>query len=241
MDLEEQYTDHISRRFNRDLEKIRLECSKMGGFVETQLTNAINALVKQDMELALKTITADQEVNAQQLHIDEKCIEILAMRQPTAGDLRLIMSITKIIGELERIGDLAKDLAKLAKRTIKKEIKTSYYIGLEPLCMSANSTLKSAMDAFGHLDAVEAFHVIEDGQNINQKFDAVFRQSLTYMMDDTHSIKELARVNNTARSLARIVDHSVNISENIVYLVKGKDIRYRKIDDIRVNILSDEE
>lgn len=241
MELEQNFNQHISKRFNEDLEQIRLMCSKMGGAVESQLDKALQSLFERDLDLALSVVEKDREINEQQIAIDSECIEVLAIRQPAASDLRLIMAVSKMTSELERIGDYAKDVAKLAKKVTEKDVPSSYYMGLEPLSESGRKLLTKALDAFARLDVNTALEVIESDSRINQAYDAIFRQSITYMMDDTRNIKDIIRITNAARSLVRIADHSVNLAEYIIYLVKGEDIRYRNIDAIRSSILDDEE
>lgn len=240
MEFEQSFDHHISKRFNEDLEHVRSQCSKMGGAVEVQLEKGLQSLFDKDLDLAVYVIHKDKEINEMQLSIDSACTDIVAIRQPAASDLRLIMAVSKMIADLERIGDYAKDLAKLAQKVIANDIPASYYVGLEALGEGAKKMLSKSLDAFARLDANTALEVIEADAKINRAYDSIMRECITYMMDDTKSIKHIMRITNTARSIARIADHSVNLAEYIIYLVRGEDIRYKNIDAIRSSILDDE-
>lgn len=237
MDKNELNLDqHISKKYNEDLEKLREEVMNMGGMVEEQLTNSLKCLMDADIDLAKTVIAKDGEVNQKELQISTQCVEVLALRQPTASDLRLILSVDKSIMDLERIGDLSQNLAKLSKKLIKKGVSTRYYSELQHLGGQAEKMLNGALNAFARLDAEAALDVMTMDLKIDKESNALSRQLITYMMEDPRSIKHTLRVLNAAKALERIGDHCENLCEYVVFLVKGADIRYQNLDDIRHDV-----
>ena len=241
MDSELNLDRHISQKYNEDLEKLREQVMSMGGVVEEQLINSLKSLVDADIKLAKKVIEKDDKVNQIELEIDARCVEILALRQPTASDLRLILMVVKSITDLERIGDLSQSLARLSKKLVSKGFSTRYYAELQHIGRLAQKMLHSALDAFARLDAESAIETIGIENHIKRESTALSRQLITYMMEDPRSIKHTLRVLNAAKELERIGNHCENLCEYVVYLVKGEDIRYQNLDDIRANIFNDED
>lgn len=223
--------DHISRRFNKDIEDLRSSVLAMGGLVETQLSQAIVAMVRGDSELGLQVAKDDYKVNNLEVSIDEECGRILATRSPAAGDLRLIVAIIKTITDLERIGDEAEKIGFLASRLAAMDRPSDSYRELKTLGTHVSHMLRDAMNAFARLDVEEALEVVREDERVDEEYEAIQRQCITFMMEDPRSIKRVMNVTWAARSLERIGDHSKNICEYVIYMVKGKDVRHTGISD----------
>ncbi len=229
-------SQHISKRFNQELEEVRSQVLKMGGLVEQQVSDGLVALFEGDEALAKKVVDVDTQVNAMEVEIDETCIEILARRQPAASDLRLMVSIIKTITDLERIGDEAEKLGKNAIKLSEKDRSARQFVELRHLGDSVKKMLNRALNAYARMDVDEALDIIQSDININQEFDNISRLLVLKMMEDPREIRNALRISWCARALERIGDHSKNICEYIVYLVKGKDVRHISLDDIRKQI-----
>ncbi len=217
---------HISRRFNEELESLRSQVLLMGGLVEQQVVDGTQALVENDAELGQRVIDRDTEVNSMEVELDESCVEMIARRQPAASDLRFIVSIIKTITDLERIGDQAEKLGTFAVQLSDEEVSASKYIDLENISEKALRVLRRSLDAFARLDVGEALKASKNDKKVDKEYDAILRQLMTYMMEDPREIRNVLRVLWAARALERIGDHSKNIGEYVVYLVKGRDIRH---------------
>lgn len=241
MDNEFEISTHISQRFDNELEDIRNKVLLMGGLVETQVTNGIRALIDSDVELAEVVATSDVEINALEVEIDKQCVEIIARRQPAAGDLRLIVSIFKTIADLERIGDQAEKLGRLGLKINGDGFSASDFAELKHLGDLVQSILRGALDAFARMDVEDALETIADDRRVDAEFDALSRQLITHMMEDPRQIKNALRITWCARSLERIGDHAKNICEYVVYFVHGEDVRHTSIDQIREVIAEAEE
>ena len=224
-------TDHISKRYNQDLENVRSMVLSMGGLVEAQLLSAINALVTGDSELGLKVANDDYKVNDLEVSIDEECGRILAMRAPAAGDLRLIVAIIKTITDLERIGDEAEKIGFLASRLAAMDRPSDSYRELKNLGTHVSHMVRDAMNAFARLDVEEAFDVVKEDERVDDEYEAIQRQCITFMMEDPRSIKRVMNVTWAARSLERIGDHAKNICEYVIYMVQGRDVRHTGISE----------
>ncbi len=224
-----KFTDHISRRFNKDIEDLRNTVLSMGGLVETQLSRAIAAIVSGDSELGLKVANDDYKVNNLEVDIDEECSRILATRAPAAGDLRLIVAIIKTITDLERIGDEAEKIGYLASKLAGMDRPADSYRELKNLGSHVSHMLRDAMNAFARLDVAEALEVVREDELVDDEYDAITRQCITFMMEDPRSIKRVMNVTWAARSLERIGDHAKNICEYVIYMVEGRDVRHTDI------------
>ncbi|MGI9222350.1 MAG: phosphate signaling complex protein PhoU [Woeseiaceae bacterium] len=224
-------TDHISRRFNQDIEELRSKVLAMGGLVESQLAKAIAALVSGDSELGLQVANDDYKVNDLEVSIDEECSRVLATRAPAAGDLRLIVAIIKTITDLERIGDEAEKIGFLASRLAAMDRPSDSYRELKTLGNHVLHMLRDAMNAFARLDVEESFEVVREDEQVDQEYEAIQRQCITFMMEDPRSIKRVMNVTWAARSLERIGDHSKNICEYVIYMVQGRDVRHTGISE----------
>jgi len=224
-------TDHISRRFNKDLEGVRNSVMSMGGLVETQLSKAISAIVSGDSELGLKVAGDDYKVNLLEVEIDEECSRILATRAPAAGDLRLIVAIIKTITDLERVGDEAEKIGFLASKLATMDRPPDSYRELKNLGNHVLHMLRGAMNAFARLDVRASYAVVREDDLVDEEYDAISRQCITFMMEDPRSIKRSLNVTWAARALERIGDHAKNICEYVIYMVEGKDVRHTDLTD----------
>jgi phosphate transport system protein len=203
----------------------------MGGMVEEQLRRAVEALEKGDSELGEEVVRDDHKVNRLEVSIDEECSRIIARRQPTASDLRLIMAIIKTITDLERIGDEAEKIGYLASRLASQERPVDGYRALRHIGELVGSMLHQSLDAFARLDPGLAMQVMREDKAVDQEYEALSRQAITLMMEDPRSIRRVLDMLWVARALERIGDHAKNICEYVVYMVHGKDIRHVDLDD----------
>lgn len=225
-------TQHISNRFNAELEEVRSHVLKMGGLVEKQYGDALQALLNSDAQLGEEVASADYKVNTMEVEIDEQCTLILARRQPAASDLRLVISIIKTITDLERIGDEAKQLAINAIKLADESSKPSLYVQLRHLGEHVRKMLQDALDTYARMDVALALEVIERENRLGEEFDSISRQLILQMLEDPRQIKMVLNVHWCARSLERIGDHCVNICEYTLYLVKGRDVRHISVDEL---------
>jgi phosphate transport system protein len=224
-------TGHISRRFNKDIEELRNSVLTMGGLVESQLSRAIAAIVSGDSELGLQVAGDDYKVNELEVKIDEDCSRVLATRAPAAGDLRLIVAIIKTITDLERIGDEAEKIGYLASKLAGMDRPPDSYRELKTLGTHVLHMVRDAMNAFARLDVEEAFEVVREDERVDDEYEAIQRQCITFMMEDPRSIKRVMNVTWAARSLERIGDHAKNICEYVIYMVQGRDVRHTHMSD----------
>jgi phosphate transport system protein len=227
---------HFSRRFNEDLEKLRTRVLQMGGFVEQQLQLAVTALVEGDSRLGDEVASADHQVNQMEVSIDEECGRIIAMRQPTASDLRVVVAIIKTITDLERIGDEVEKIGNIASRLANAEQPSDKYREVRHLARLVTDMVHDSLHAFARLDAEEALAVARRDRVVDEEYEAIQRQNITYMMEDPRSIRRALDVMWTVRALERIGDHAKNICEYIVYMVYGKDIRHLSLEDAEEQI-----
>jgi len=227
---------HISRQFDNELENVRTRVLAMGGLVEQQLSDALEALIESDMEIAEKVIESEVEVNTYEVTIDQECTQILARRQPAASDLRLVMAVTKTITDLERIGDEAQKIARMAIELTEKQGPRSYYVGINAMGNLVCKMVHDALDAFARMDSKSAFIVVEKEPESDEQYSAILRQLITYMMEDPRNITGSIDAIWTARALERIGDHSRNICEYVIYLVEGKDVRHISIEQMQQEI-----
>lgn len=226
------FTDHISRRFNQDIEELRNGVLAMGGLVESQLSKAIAAIVTGDSELGLQVANDDYKVNDLEVSIDEGCSRVLATRSPAAGDLRLIVAIIKTITDLERIGDEAEKIGFLASRLAGMDRPPDSYRELKTLGNHVLHMVRDSMNTFARLDVDDAFAVVREDERVDEEYESIQRQCITFMMEDPRSIKRVMNVTWAARSLERIGDHAKNICEYVIYMVQGRDVRHTGISTV---------
>ncbi len=231
------FNQHISRQFNQDLENIRQRVLAMGGLVEEQIERSLEALEKLDPDLSAVVIEKDQYVNGFEVAIDEECTKILAKRQPAAGDLRLVVAIIKTITDLERVGDEAEKIARMAQhiaasmegaRPSKSQFGAVVHLGNHVKVM-----INEALDAFARMDVDAALKVAQKEAKADEEYNAITRQLITYMMEDPRSISSSLDVMWSARALEHIGDHARNICEYVIYLVEGKDVRHISLEKMQ--------
>ncbi len=225
--------DHISRQFDAELEAIRASVLQMGGLVESQIKSAIQSLVSGDVALMTRVIEDDHRVNALEVKIDEACSQVIARRQPTAGDLRLVMTVVKTITDLERIGDEAEKIARMAKLLSQKNsLNLPRYNEIKHASDIAIEMLRKSLDAFARLDVVAAAQVVRQDDQVDEEFRAIMRYLITFMMEDPRTISTSLEILFVAKAIERIGDHAKNMAEYVVYMVKGRDVRHVTIDEI---------
>ncbi|WP_338366577.1 phosphate signaling complex protein PhoU [uncultured Pseudoalteromonas sp.] len=233
--MEHNLNKHISGRFNQELENVRNHVLNMGGLVEQQLSSALDAVSGNDAELAQKVRQNDYKVNAMEVSIDDECTRIIARRQPAASDLRLVIAIAKTIADLERIGDEAERIAKVALDSFTKD-QQDLLVNIENMGRQVLKMLHDVLDAFARMDVQRAFEVHKEDSKVDREYEAITRQIMTYMMEDPRSIPKIMDLVWSVRSLERIGDRCQNIAEYIIYFVNGKDIRHTSQEDIEKSL-----
>jgi phosphate transport system protein len=218
---------HTLKQFDTDLEAIRARVLQMGGLVEQQIVRAIDALTGGDMQIAAAVVDDDHRVNALEVAIDEECSTVIARRQPAASDLRMLMMVVKTITDLERIGDEAAKIARMAQHLYDSE--RPYVPRIAEVRLVADlavGMLRNALDAFARLDLTIAAKVVRQDEQVDDAFRGIMRQLITFMMEDPRTISHSIEILFVAKAIERIGDHSKNMSEYVVYMVKGKDVRH---------------
>jgi phosphate transport system protein len=226
-------SDHISRQFDAELEAIRANVLQMGGLVEGQIKSAVSSLLSGDVALMTRVIEDDHRVNAMEVKIDEACSQVIARRQPTAGDLRLVMAVVKTITDLERIGDEAEKIARMAKLLSQKStIHLPRYHEIKHAAELALDMLRKSLDAFARLDVTMAAQVVRQDDQVDEEFRAIMRYLITFMMEDPRTISNSLEILFVAKAIERIGDHAKNMAEYVIYMVKGRDVRHITVDEI---------
>jgi phosphate transport system protein len=216
-------SDHTVKAYDDELSRLKTMLAQMGGLAEEQLARAMDALSRRDTELADLVIADDAKVDALEVAIEERSIATIAKRQPMASDLREIMAAIRISSDLERIGDLAKNLAKRT-HAMSDAMPRRIMVGLKRMSTLAQEQLQNVLDAYARKDDALAFEVWRSDEEIDALYNSVFRELLTYMMEDPRTIGLCAHLLFGAKNLERIGDHTTNIAENVYYLVNGKPI-----------------
>ena len=217
---------HISEQFNKELEDIRNKVLIMGGLVEQQIELAIQAFITGDAELAELVIKQDNQVDELEIAIDLECTQILALRQPTAFDLRLLLTVIKIIGELEVIGDLAERVAKTAIQLSDGESKKDQYHELQHMTDLVKDMLHGALDAFARMCIDDITLITGRDEDVDREYDSILRQLITHMMEDPRHITRTLNVMWTVRAIERIGDHACYICEHLIFMIKGEAVRH---------------
>jgi phosphate transport system protein len=233
-------TEHISKQFDQDLEAIRSRMMQMGGLVESHIRSAIAAYVEGDPELAAQVIAGDAKVNELELAIDGDLGQIIVRRQPAASDLRLILAAIKIVTDLERIGDEATKIARMAQEVQANRLSRQgpRLAALTHLSEIAIGMVRRSLDAFARLDAAAAARVAGEDAAIDEEFRAILRQLLTFMMEDPRTITSSIQLVWAAKAFERIGDHAKNIAEYVIYIVKGRDVRHIPLAELEREALS---
>lgn len=232
---------HTSKQFDEDLEDVREHVLNMGGLVEQQVANAVRALVEGDGELGEAVARGDFEVNRLEVEIDEECTRILARRQPQAGDLRLVTAIIKTITDLERIGDEAEKIGRLAAQLSSQVTPRGAFQQIELLGRHVRSMVNDALNAFARIDADVALAVSKEDQQVDREYESVMRECITFMMEDPRTIRQMLDVLWAVRALERIGDHATNIGEYVIYFVHGQDVRHTTLEAMEREVLAAKE
>ena len=232
-------TEHTSKQFDAELEAIRARVLQMGGLVESQIRLAVEALVNGDVALMNRVIADDHRVNAMEVEIDENCNQIIARRQPAAGDLRMVMTVIKTITDLERIGDEAEKIARMGKLLSQRELRLVLprYNEVKHAADLALEMLHKSLDAFARLDLTCAAQVVRQDEQVDEEFRAIMRYLITFMMEDPRTISTALEILFVAKAIERIGDHAKNMSEYVVYMVKGRDVRHVTVEEIEREVL----
>lgn len=224
---------HISRQFDEELDEIRSRVLKMGGMVESQLDKTLEALREGSSDQIVDVEKLDKKVNKLEMVIDEECTQILAKRQPAAGDLRLIIATSKSVRDLERIGDEAERVANMVAHAFDNDASAKSFKGLLSLGESVKELLHSTLNTYARMDSRSAVKNMRLDQAIDEEYSRVLVRLVNRMKKDPDNISDSLDVMWAARSLERIGDHCINICENVIYLVEGQDVRHIKIDQVK--------
>lgn len=226
------YGNHISQSYNEELAQLKTLFLEMGGAVETQLHSAIRAITTQDTELATQVKIQDKAIDRYELDIDDRAIHILALRQPAARDLRLVVSTIKAVSDLERIGDESKKIAKLALQLAESDRSPHGLTEIRHIGQHVATMLHDALDAFARLDTDKALDIIREDKAVDAEYKTASRSLMTYMMEDPRTISECMSVAWVFRALERVGDHACNLAEHVVYMSEGEDVRHTKAEKL---------
>jgi len=220
--------EHLSKQYDHELEALRARILHMGGMVESQLQSAIAAYDRPDMDLADQVIEGDRLVNEQEVELDRVVVNMIVRRQPTAGDLRLIIGVARTVTDLERIGDEVTKIARAAKWLFDKQrsVRTPRLRDIQSSAVAASRMVRGALDAFARLDAAAAATIIEDDRGVDEQFQAILRQLITFMMEDPRTISPSLDAVWVAKAIERIGDHAKNIAEHVIFVAQGADVRH---------------
>lgn len=225
--------EHTSKQYDAELESVRAKVLEMGGLVEQQIVNALEALTKADIKLAKEVMESDARVNSLEVQIDEDCSHIIARRQPAAGDLRMVMMMVKTITDLERIGDEATKIARTAQRIFDEDrMYKPRFTEIKAMVKIVREMLRTSLDAFARLDVSQTVEVAKQDELVDEQFRAAMRQLVMYMLEDPRTISMSLEVLFVAKAVERIGDHAKNIAEYVVYMVKGKDVRHSSLQEM---------
>ncbi len=223
---------HLSTQFDAELSGISTRVLEMGGLAESQVAQAIYALTNFSGETATQVIAQEERINQMEVEIDADLSSIIARRQPTARDLRLLIAISKTIGNLERVGDEAARIARTVQRLINTGVFSRLRLPVGDVQFEATlamESLRKALDAFARLDTAAALDVIKQDNRIDQEFDGMMRKLITYMMEDPRTISASIDLVFVAKAIERVGDHAKNLAEQVIYIVKGTDVRHNPL------------
>ncbi len=225
--------EHTSKQYDAELESVRAKVLEMGGMVEQQIVNALEALIKADIKLAKEVMESDARVNSLEVQIDEDCSHIIARRQPAAGDLRMVMMMVKTITDLERIGDEATKIARTAQRIYDEDrMYKPRFNEINAMVKIVREMLRTSLDAFARLDVSQTVDVARQDELVDEQFRVAMRQLIMFMLEDPRTISMSLEVLFVAKAVERIGDHAKNIAEYVVYMVKGKDVRHSSLQEM---------
>lgn len=227
---------HISQQYNAVLDDLKTEFLEMGGVVEQQIIDSVKAITKLDIDLAEKVLRVEKSVDEREIALDELCTQVIARRQPTASDLRLVLSISKATRDLERIGDEAKKIAKMAIAMADSDELPHGFNELRNLGRRVQQMVNDILTAFARYDVDVALQVAQEDKAIDQEYETAMRELITYMMEDPRNIGRSMNISWALRALERIGDHAGNIAEHIIYMVKGLDVRHKSMTEIKKEV-----
>lgn len=231
-----EFEKHTSSEYNAELEDIKNHLLKMGGKAESQLRMVLKAMNEGSQDLASRLLAQGDDIDQMELDLDQECTRIIAIRQPAAGDLRLIVAVMKSITDIERIGDETEKMARLFKKLIARDFQSKYYKEIDHLGQEVLANLSAALNALARLDAEEAIKIVQKDQVIDAHFDELNGHLIKQMVKDPNKVKPYLKMSHCAQALERIGDHAKNICENIIYLVIGKDVRHSNIDEVKSDL-----
>ncbi len=226
---------HLSTQFDAELSGISTRVLEMGGVAESQVAQAIYALTNFNAEIATHVLAQEERVNAMEVEIDRDLSTIIARRQPTARDLRLLIAISKTIANLERVGDEAARIARTVQRLVNGGVSSRLRLPVADLSYESDlaiAQLRKALDAFARLDVERALEVLKHDDEIDREFDGLMRKLITYMMEDPRTISSSIDLVFVAKAIERVGDHAKNLSEVVIYIVKGTDVRHNTVDQV---------
>jgi phosphate transport system protein len=226
---------HLSTQFDAELSGISTRVLEMGGVVESQVARAIYSLTNFSSEVASEVLATEEKVNAMEVEIDRDLSSIIARRQPTARDLRLLIAISKTIANLERVGDEAARVARTVQRLINAGVSSRMRLPVKDLAHESDlavAQLRKALDAFARLDVEKAIEVLHGDDQIDQEFEGLMRKLITFMMEDPRTISSSIDLVFVAKAIERVGDHAKNLAEQIIYIVKGTDVRHNPLESI---------
>ena len=230
------FGQHSSSQFNEALESIRNHLMEMGGLVEKQVVDALEALLHADSALAEKVLTTEDRVDDLEIQINEECARVLALRQPAASDLRLIIAVSKAVSDLERIGDESAKIAAMALQLAEDGESPRGYVEVRHIGNHVRNMLRDALDAFARFDADKAVEVAAEDSEVDLEYRSAMRALVTFMMEDPRAISRVLNIIWSLRALERIGDHARNIGEQVIFLVKGTDVRHISIDEMEKEV-----
>jgi len=230
-------SEHIYKQYDADLQSIRAKVLEMGTIVEEQLSEAVQSLIEADTKLAEKVIRRDEEVNNLEIDIDKDCSLLIGKRSPVAADLRNVLMMIKIISDLERIGDESTKIANATIRIIENGIMSKpQFKNIQSMLSSVQLMLRQALNSFARLDTTETIEVLEKDKEVDEEYRSHMRQLLTYMLEDPRTISMSLELMFVTKSLERIGDHAKNITQSVIYTVKGTDVRHSSIKEIKAEL-----
>jgi phosphate transport system protein len=230
-----EFSAHILSRFNEDLERLRSDVLEMGGLAESQLRLALQSLAEGDASTASDVVRNEAHVNQMEVQIDDECSRILATRAPTASDLRLVVAMIKTITDIERVGDEAHKIAHISLRNAGLDRGGGdHYRVVRHLGRVAAEQLHASLDVFARLDAVAAIAAVKRDRQVDEEYDAIQRQCITFMIEDPRTIRASIDMLWVARALERVGDHAKNICEYVIYMVGGRDVRHTSLHDVEL-------
>ena len=234
--MDKATSEHISHQFETELETIKRHVLGMGGLVERQIEDALHAIIEADSSRAEEILAREHEVNSLEVSVDDEATRILVRRQPAASDLRMVLVLTKTGRDLERVGDEAKKIAKLALKLTEDGPSPRGYYELRHIGLAVREMLHDALDSLARLDVQTALDVVRRDKTLDREYRSATRELITYMMEDPRSISRVINIMWALRALERIGDHSRNIAEYVFYLVKGKDLRHEGLKNIEIAV-----